>query len=343
MKKLKLYAIFVVAMAIIISALVVSCKKETTNALIGNKNESVQSFNPREIEDMNAYLKDFKQKMQSATKGEDEALSIEDAAWHLASVANYELANASVEFDIVRFDTIDLQVTVTGSVILLSDLYKAYGLMCPEIQKFQNSLNLDNQNLRFINVSISDDGRARVALMTTYNTATKDLDDHFWYFDPLANMDSICDHYFSNDSTYTWNGTAINELTRILNLFESCQNGPEISYYTPAESVTFEYNWVDWFDPYGSPFHRNSRICAIYDYPYHVLTLDEMCYCLDSYLGLGYDYLENASPSKRPVGWRVTATSQWFSQYHDRSETYYHQMTVQYGNYHSDTPTPSDD
>ena len=46
-----------------VSVAVVSCKKETASALTDNKNESVQTFNPREIEDMNAYLKDFKQKM----------------------------------------------------------------------------------------------------------------------------------------------------------------------------------------------------------------------------------------------------------------------------------------
>lgn len=59
-------AITVMALATIISVAVVSCKKETQNAPM-KPVETLQGFNPLEIEDMNAYLNGFRTKMQSAT------------------------------------------------------------------------------------------------------------------------------------------------------------------------------------------------------------------------------------------------------------------------------------
>jgi hypothetical protein len=331
-------AITIVALG---ATLFVGCKKENTNAGIV-QNTSTKEFTPPQVDDMNAYLKNFKQKMKSATKDEGEALSLDEAAWHLASIANYEYANASVTFDNVRFDTIDFQVAVTNGTLLLSDLNSAYEIMCADIQDFENNLRLNNKNLRFINMFISKNGTAIVTLVNSFNNATKDLDDHYWYFNPSVDMDSICELYYYEDSTYTWDGTAQRELARILNLFESYQNGPDVSYFTPAESQTFEYNHVDWFDPYGSPFHMNSRLCAFYDYSFHDLSMEEMCYCVDSYLGLGYDYLQNANPLKRPVCWEVSNGERLFYEYHDRSTTFFHKLTIQYGYLHNGKPITND-
>ena len=49
-------------MALAASVAVVSCKKETQSNLMDSKTETLQIFNPLEIEDMNAYLKGFKRK-----------------------------------------------------------------------------------------------------------------------------------------------------------------------------------------------------------------------------------------------------------------------------------------
>ncbi len=340
MKKRNLtLAILVMVVATLVSVAIVSCKKEDTVAPTG-QHAAKAAFTPPQVDDMNAYLKAFKQRMQSAAKGDDEALSLDEAAWHLSSVANYEYANASSKFDNIEFDTLDLQVKLTDGAVSLSDLNLAYELMVKKIKKFQNSLRHDNQGIHFINVFISDNGNAKVAIMITYNTMAKNLDENYWYFDPSVNIDSICELYYYDDSTYTWDGTAVRELTRILNLFESYQNGPDVSYYTPAESKTFEYNYFDWFDQYGSPFYRDSRLCAFYDYSYHDLSMEEMCYCIDSYLGLGYYYLENANSSKRPVSWVVSSKSKWFYEYHDRSTTFFHKLEVQYGNLHTHNPGP---
>lgn len=55
----------------------------------------------------------------------------------------------------------------------------------------------------------------------------------------------------------------------------------------------------------------------------------DMCYCLDSYLGLGYGYINNAiNPHERPVSWTVKAASTASN----NSYWYYHRLHVDYGN-----------
>ena len=150
MKKSYLFLATIIVVAAV-SVAVVSCKKETQNAPL-KPVETLQGFNPLEIEDMNAYLDGFRTKMQSsAAKGDDEALSLEDAAWHISSLANYEFANVNVECDGIRFDTLYAHVNVTNGTVLLSDLAVAYETISTSIDKFFNGLTLNNKHFRFIN------------------------------------------------------------------------------------------------------------------------------------------------------------------------------------------------
>lgn len=65
MKKSYLFLAIIIVVAAV-SVAVVSCKKETQNAPL-KPVETLQGFNPLEIDDMNAYLDGFRTKMQSAT------------------------------------------------------------------------------------------------------------------------------------------------------------------------------------------------------------------------------------------------------------------------------------
>ena len=111
-------AISALLVAAFVSVAIVSCKKEDNAALSGQK-QTKEAFNVPHVEDMMAYLKDFKQKMLSASKDEDESLSLEEAAWHLSSVANYDFGQINVEFDNVRFDTLYAHVDVSNGSVLL--------------------------------------------------------------------------------------------------------------------------------------------------------------------------------------------------------------------------------
>ena len=332
MNKRLTFAILMMAVATIISVAVVSCKKETQNALL-NKQNRTTSFDIGQINDMAAYLTEFKQKMLES-KG-DEALRLEDAAWHLASLANYEHCNINVHFDDVRFDSIYMQVNVTDGVVLMGDLRTAYEQMWPEIQKFQKGLNLNNQNLRFVNMSISDNGKASIIMMTTFFSGEKDLGDYLWYFPDMDYLDSVCQLYYDENTTYTWNNSAIKRLNTVINVLEGnlyIPSQPQSSAYSPTRYYVFYYNL--WTDPFNLPpfYYNYSRLFAKpYSGETSTVSLSpvEMCYCTDSYIGLGYYYLEthydSLCPNERPVYWTVVSDKL------TNPNVICHHLIVQYG------------
>lgn len=317
------------AMAIIVTAVAfVSCKKDNENALNPKEYNIQQSIDYRQIEDKLTYFKDFKKKLTESKS--DEAFNLEDAAWHLASLANLDFCKVNVEYDNVQFDTVEMQVHVTDGVVLLSDLNTAYEQMCSKIQQFKKGFTHDNQNLYFINVSIGDEGNAKVAVMTSFHGNSKYTWDHTWYYDSEWDAINAFYVYFSEDSTYSWNSLAASELQRALNLVENHGTFSSISTcYLPTREQTFDYNNTS--DPYQSDYYNNSRVFAkkntsstlVYDFSF-----DDMVYCLDSYLGLGYDYISSYT-NECPVSWQVTPLY-----YHINGQYWhyhYHQLKVNYG------------
>ena len=305
-----------------ISVAVVSCKKETQSDFMNNNNESVQSFNPLEIKDMNTYLKDFKLKMQSAVKGDDEALPIEDAAWHLSSLANYEFANANVECDGVRFDTLYASVNITNGAVLLSDLATAYENISTSIDKFYHGLTLDNKHFRFINAYISENGDVAIPLLTTFSHSSKYLSDHLWYYGDVWQLCDLCDSIFPDTIEYSPSGMGKTALQEELNKVVShpCNTviHPGVVYYTYASTIAFDY--MHYMDPYGSTFD-NSRLFN-HGLPFLYDLGLEMCYLYDSYLGLGFD---NCPAGQEIVSWNL--------QYgrNPRETKEFHILNVNYG------------
>ena len=328
MKRSFFYAICVMVLAAIVA--VVSCKKDDPKAMLGQDAQPVKTFSVPEVEDMNAYLKEFKQRMQSSSRGDDETLSLDEAAWHLACLANVEFCRVNVEYDNIQFDTVVMQVNITDGTVAMCDLNTAYNQMCDKIQQFKSGFNLYNQNLYFINMFISGNGNSKLALTTSSVSSSRYLDDHLWYLEDLFN-DTVCSYYFNSYSHYTWNGCGESELQRILNLFEHHDLNSITSCYIPTRCNTFCY--PNWPDPYGSNFEGNSRVFAgdVSIGATINLSQEEMCYCLDSYLGLGYDYIAD-NPMyqyESPVNWIVDDTIICFPLH--KHPTHMHLLTVQYG------------
>lgn len=317
----------------------VSCKKENQDAL-SNNTQPVETFTAPQIDDMKAYLKDFRQRMQ--TSKDNETLSLEEAAWHISCLANVDFCRINVNYDDFLFDTIETRVNTRNGSILMSDLNMVYEQICAGIQQFKKGFNHLDQNLYFIKVSISTEGNAKIALMTSYTVNSKGLYDHQWYFQDVYAAAFACDEYFSVDSTYTWNGLGASELQRILNLYDHHENGSSGSgglisiCYIPTRNHTFDY--TNTHDPYGTEFYyiNDSRVFAkryaqpITDYNFDIW---ELCYLLDSYLGLGYDYIkDNLYAHEFPVNWTVTPlTHHYPSIYNPLPYYYYHQLYVEYG------------
>lgn len=320
--------IFAIAMMVVAAAsvAVVSCKKDTTGQ-DNAKGVATQTFDPRQIEDMNAYLKAFKQKMQSATKGDDEALSLEDAAWHLSSVANYDFGHANVECNDVRFDTLYAQVNVTNGEILLSDLASTYEEIHTNIDKFYHSLTLDNKHFRFIGASIAENGQVIISLMTTFINSSRNLGDHCWYYQDEYDALVNCYTYF-NLASYPFATTGTTELKRVLNLVISHTPYNYGAYYfTPTTNTSFYYR--DYIDPYGSPCYMNSRIFA--SCTANSDLVDIMCYLLDSYLGLGRD---NCPTGEYILEWSLSPCLFELPFQGEHLSKQYHELAVIYGTKH---------
>ena len=335
-------AIIMMVVAAFISVAVVSCKKEDNRSLAGQVTPK-PAFTPPQVDDMNAYLKNFKQKMQSATKDSNETLSIDEAAWYLACLANIDLCNASVEFNNVRFDTIEMQVmvNVNREVIDLCELCSTYNQMIQKIKRFEDSLELENPNLRFVDVLATKNGNFAIILMTTTNAPSRNLYDNYWYFpDTFGYLDSICYFQFSDLLYYKWNTTAKSELERVINVFEG-RVTPFVSAYIPTRTISFDF--PQWLDPYGSPFDRDSRLSVGNSINYYLMQ-EDMCYCLDSYLGLGIDYLANNYfvDNEYPIYWTISPIDSLFQYNH--LHTYYHRLNVRYGQPATAgiNPTPND-
>lgn len=255
-----------------------SCKKDNeTKAPEANNIQCASITHPEQIDDMNAYLKNFKHRILSPAKGDNEELSLEEAEWHLSSLANYDFANANVEFDDIRNETLSANIPVSAGKIALSDLGTAYAQIADDIDNLYNNLDLDNKHFRFINTSISDDGEITVSLMVTF-----DGNYHCW----SPNDSVYCDMYFSSNTVYPAFGFGMSELERVLNIIESRNTNPSLGrlYYTITRR---EYPlFVNYIDPYGSPNFINSRIYCTKGV-FNEDICENMCYYLCSYLELG--------------------------------------------------------
>ena len=332
-----IFATLVVVMAATI--VFVSCKKESQDAMLNNT-QPAKTFMAPQVDDMNAYLKDFRQRMQVSKDGE--TLIIDEAAWHLSCLANVDFCRVNVDYNDFLFDTIEMQVNVTNGVMLMSDFCTAYEQMCTEIQQYKKGFNHLDQNLYFIKVSISAEGNAKIALMTSYTISSKDLYTHQWYFSDVFDAAYTCDTLFFEDSTYVWNDLGVKELQRILNLFEHHENngiGANHSVcYIPTRDNDF--NYTNTYDPYGSGYYyiNESRVFAqrYQQLPYpsfeYIIDYFEMCYLLDSYLGLGYDYInDHLYAHEFPVKWTVTAINEHYNNAPIYHYYFYHNLHVDYG------------
>ena len=317
----------VAAMVIVATTAIVffGCKKENTDAVLKGEPLVIKAYTPPQVDDMNAYLKDFKQKMQTVTRGEDEMLGLEEAAWHLSSLANYDFCNVNVEFTDLRYDTLYYQVDVNNELVSLVDLNTVYASMSSDIDAFYQGLDLQEKHFRFIGVNVSEVGNVIVSLSTTYIIPKRDLGDMLWYFEDEFQASLFCDEFFNENLSYPLNGFGMTEIERALNLIESHPTEPFNShriYYTYIRSEEFYFE--DCIDPYGSPFYLNSRLLATKGYFYADMSLEELCYCVDSYAGLGYSHCQ---PSESPVHWNLEFVQGVMKE----QQVGHHFMTVDYG------------
>ena len=112
-------------------------------------------------------------------------------------------------------------------------------------------------------------------------------------------------------------------------------------YFTPTRDYTF--NYTNTHDPYGTDFYyiNDSRVFAK-KYPGYVPNYEfstwEMCYLLDSYLGLGYDYInDHLYANESPANWNVIPKTKIYN----NMNYIYHDLHVEYGRFNGFEPPVS--
>lgn len=261
----------------------VSCKKDETPSNSTKNTTSKSFYQPPQVDDMDAYLEAFKQRMQA--RGNNETMDLDEAAWHLSSVANRDFGNVVNDYANLHYDTLRYNINVENGRVGVSDLSALYTVAASDIESTFENLDLDNKHIRFIGADISGDGTVIMSILVTY-----DWVDHQWYFNDPFELYGILSQYYSEDSIYYISTTFPRELKRVLDILTGQIANPYVvrTYYVENRIVSLMF--YNYSDPYGSPFYNNYRI-FIKNNPGTTVSLDEMFYATDSYAGAGLSLL----------------------------------------------------
>ena len=155
------------AVATIVSAVVVSCKKEKQEPLSNNTEQAVQS-----ADNMDEYLISFKKKLLSAEKG-GETISLEQAQRDLCNLLNFDFGDANYATDAFHYDTIHVNLILTNGQVELSQLAVSYNTLVNEILNTYQNTNLPEKSVYAISCvfneseSKNDDTKDIEALLIT--------------------------------------------------------------------------------------------------------------------------------------------------------------------------------
>ena len=201
---------------------------------------------------------------------------------------------------------------------------KAYQEIHSEITKIQSNTKLENMHFRFIGIDISDNGQTVISMIQTFNNSNKNLFDHTWHFSDIFAAYSACETYFDYYGNYDWGTTAVDTLKAALRGVWNYEFPVEERVYC-TYSRTLNPDFLDHIDPYGSPFGYDSRIFNTASQGTS-LSFDEMCYALDSYLGLGQ---ELAVDDEIILDWGIGTDSRIPN--HSHLTVWYHIPSIKYG------------
>ncbi len=155
---MKRFRIVMGALAIVIVAVVIiACKKE--KSMSSEAVENIEMISKED--DMNAYLKQFKERMQSASRG-DETLSIEDARWHLEAVLNYTYGDAGHPFSDIQCDTFYYKLPAQNEGITFAQLNQAFIEFSESVEEAYAYCSLP--------------GKSVLAIQTKFERENKDVD-----------------------------------------------------------------------------------------------------------------------------------------------------------------------
>lgn len=247
---------------VMVAVAIIACTKEKEMS-----SETVENIEMVSREDdMNAYLKQFKERMQSASRG-DETLSMEDARWHLEAVLNYTYGDAGLPFSDIQCDTFYYKLPAQNEEITFAQLNQAFIEFSESVEESYADCSLPGKSVLAIQTrfeSESKDGdisvRSILSIGGSSNTINMwfDSTDYWneWYYDfgdGYIEAGGKCGPYVGE---HPESGAPL-ELTRKLNLripAYGCVHGSV--YFTDIEPIELRpYGYGNFIYDEGSPCH----------------------------------------------------------------------------------------
>ena len=188
MKKFRiLMGVLALAMAAIV---IVACTKEKEM-----RSEMVENIEMVSKEDdMNAYLKQFKERMQSASRG-DETLSMEDARWHLEAVLNYTYGDAGHCTSDIQCDTFYCKLSVNGDKVSLAGLNEAFVALSNDVEIAYADCDLLEKSILAVQTTFNDNKKGEDVIVQTV-LVTRGLSTLKMWFD---STDYWFEYYYEDD------------------------------------------------------------------------------------------------------------------------------------------------
>lgn len=331
----------VLALAVVAVA-IIACKKEKESKVSQNNSELIIVSKE---EDMNAYLERFKEKMQSASKGDD-VLSM-DARWHLEAVLNYAYGNAGRQISEVQFDTLHYTIHTNGNELTFAQLNEAFHALSYDVEQSYSKCILPDKSILAIQTMFENDSKKdSVVVMSVLSTGGYrpmnmwfDSTDYWGerYYDYGNGWIESSGKCGPFSGEHPESGAPL-ELSRKLNLripLYDCNHGSV--YYTDLYSVEISiYNFgidTDFLDDENSPC-RYKLYYRSEDPHFPWASNPSRCICpedMNYYLSKGPELLNHYKPEGMVV---IDAYYQSQEIVGVKESNCYHELVVTYGNIH---------
>lgn len=278
-----------------VAAIIIACTKEKETMVVQSNGEMVTVSKE---DDMNTYLKQFKEKMQSASKG-DESLSLEDARWHLEAVLNYTYGDAGQLLSDINRDTIYYNLPNIGNVMDLYQINEAFMVLSRGVENAFEKCDLPEKHILAIQTKFildgKDEGLTAKLILSIGGFTTG--------FPRFGSSDYWSDYYSDDGQGHVYGGGkcgpyagqcqnsgAPHELTKKANLRipgYGCPSGYRV--YTTDVSTVEIHAWSDVFlidsnSPCGYMIYFNSNDPLDPSHnPSHCIPPEDMNYYLDKF------------------------------------------------------------
>ena len=325
MKKIK---IIMGALALaVLAVIIIACTKEKEKEKKAARNSSEMVTVSKE-DDMSAYLKQFKEKMQSASKG-DETLSLEDARWHLEAVLNYTYGDAGHEISDIQCDTFYYELHTGGDEVTLAQLNEAFNALSSDVEKAYDNCDFPEKSILVIQTSFDNSSKdgddVIIRILTEISGVTFPISvmlfdsTDYWYEDDCSGK---CGEYVG---TYFETG-AVQQLQYRINLNlpnHSCGSGSV--YFTDIEYVEFEdYMVQNMPDPNSPHGYRIPYISCLSNEAPICFSPEEMNYYLVQGIQIAYEF----APQRKSI---INMTNEYYLAVPINYHLAYHHYKYFYG------------